>query len=136
MRTAPTATCCQKGCTPTMMKPLPSTAGMKTPKTVPRIVPIPPNSDVPPMTTPAIALRLSVECPPTVVVEKRDAAIERMVAYAQLARETYEARAKLNALVPTIIAYSVEGEHAPVRPARVAPPVNTLTGCKARARPA
>ena len=44
---------------------------MKTPKTVPRIVPMPPNRLVPPMTTAAIACRLSVSWPPIVVVEKR-----------------------------------------------------------------
>ena len=71
IRTAPTATCCQNGWTPTITKPFWSTAGMKTPKTVPRIVPMPPNRLVPPMTTAAIALRLSVACPPIVVVPKR-----------------------------------------------------------------
>jgi hypothetical protein len=45
--------------TPMITKPFWSTAGMKTPKTVPRIVPMPPNRLVPPMTTAAIALRLS-----------------------------------------------------------------------------
>src|SRR5919112_1496640 len=42
MRTAPTATCCQNGWTPTMTKPFCRTAGMNTPKTVPSIVPIQP----------------------------------------------------------------------------------------------
>ncbi len=69
--TAPTATCCQNGCTPMITKPFRSTAGMKTPKTVPRIVPMPPNRLVPPITTAAIASRLSVACPPIVVVPKR-----------------------------------------------------------------
>ena len=44
---------------------------MKTPKTVPSIVPMPPNRLVPPITTAAIACRLSVAWPPIVVVEKR-----------------------------------------------------------------
>src|SRR4029079_1508017 len=36
IRTAPTATCCQNAWTPMITKPFWSTAGMKTPKTVPR----------------------------------------------------------------------------------------------------
>ena len=68
--TAPTATCCQNGCTPTITKPFCRTAGMNTPKTVPSIVPTPPNRLVPPITTAAIACRLSVEWPPIVVVRE------------------------------------------------------------------
>ena len=44
---------------------------MKTPTTVPSTVPMPPNRLVPPRTTAAMAARLSVECPPMVVVAKR-----------------------------------------------------------------
>ena len=44
---------------------------MNTPKTDPSTVPMPPNRLVPPITTAAIADRLSVSCPPIVVVEKR-----------------------------------------------------------------
>ena len=44
---------------------------MNTPMTVPAIVPMPPNREVPPSTTAAMAWRLSVEWPPMVVVEKR-----------------------------------------------------------------
>src|SRR3954451_20937548 len=69
--TAPTATCCQNGCTPTITKPLRSTAGMKTPTTVPTIVPTPPNRLVPPMTMAAIASRFSVVLPAMDVVPKR-----------------------------------------------------------------
>src|ERR687894_104415 len=54
INTAPTATCCQKGWTPTMMKPFCRTAGISTPKNVPSIVPTPPNRLVPPITTAAI----------------------------------------------------------------------------------
>src|SRR5215216_6593783 len=54
-----------------MTKPLRRTAGMNTPTTVPTIVPMPPKRLVPPMTTAAIASRLSVEWPPIVVVAKR-----------------------------------------------------------------
>src|SRR3546814_9097095 len=63
MRTAPTATCCQKGCTPVMTKPFWRTAGMNRPKTVPKMVPIPPKSDVPPMTTAAMTFRFVCDCP-------------------------------------------------------------------------
>src|SRR3954447_19868492 len=49
---------------------------MNTPKTVPRIVPMPPNRLVPPITTAAIAFRLSVAWPPIVVVPKRAGVME------------------------------------------------------------
>ncbi len=58
MSTVPTATCCQKGWTLTITNPFCSTAGMKSPTTVPKIDPTPPNRDVPPMTTAAMTLRL------------------------------------------------------------------------------
>ena len=68
MSTAPTATCCQNGCTPTITKPFCSTAGMKRPMTVPKIVPTPPNRDVPPITTAAITFRLVWVWPAMAVV--------------------------------------------------------------------
>src|SRR5690349_6344662 len=68
--TRPTATSCQYGCTPVMTKPFLSTAGIHTPISVPMIEPIPPNRLVPPSATAVIAWRLSVECPPMLVVEK------------------------------------------------------------------
>src|SRR5690606_13690955 len=68
--TALIATGCQNCWTPTMTKPFVSTAGMKTPITVPNTEPTPPNRLVPPSTTAAIAFRLSVECPLIVVVPK------------------------------------------------------------------
>ena len=43
---------------------------MNTPTTVPNMVPLPPNRLVPPITTAAIAVRLSVVCPEIVVVVK------------------------------------------------------------------
>ncbi len=49
-----------------MVKPLSSTAGMKTPMTVPITEPVPPNRLVPPRTTAAMAFRLS--CVPLVSV--------------------------------------------------------------------
>src|ERR1700729_2000894 len=50
MRTAPVATVCQNGGIPRMTKPFRSTIGMKTPTTVPAMLPIPPNRLRPPST--------------------------------------------------------------------------------------
>ena len=55
MIVAPTSSSCQNGSTPWMMKPFCRTVGMNAPTTVPRIVPMPPNRLVPPITTAAIA---------------------------------------------------------------------------------
>jgi hypothetical protein len=67
MSTTPTTTCCQNGWMPTITNPFCSVAGMNTPMTLPRMDPYPPNRLVPPMTTPAITLRLVAVCPPIVV---------------------------------------------------------------------
>jgi hypothetical protein len=61
MSTAPTTACCQKGWTRRITKPFCRTDGMKTPTTVPPMVPMPPKRLVPPMTTAAIALRFAVD---------------------------------------------------------------------------
>ena len=42
MRIAPIITCCHRDWTPTITRPAASTIGMKTPTTVPNIVPLPP----------------------------------------------------------------------------------------------
>ncbi len=53
--TAPIATCCQNGWTPVRMRPVVSTDRIAVPITVPKIVPVPPKIDAPPITTAAIA---------------------------------------------------------------------------------
>src|SRR5260221_509802 len=52
--TSPFITCCQKGDTSSKTRPLFSTPMMRQPRTVPKIEPRPPESEVPPMTTAAI----------------------------------------------------------------------------------
>ena len=51
-----------------MTKPFCSTAGMKRPTTVPKIVPTPPKREVPPITTAAMTLRFVVDWPAMAVV--------------------------------------------------------------------
>ena len=51
----PLAISCQKACTPRRSSPLFSTPMRSAPVSAPHAVPIPPNSDVPPMTAAAIA---------------------------------------------------------------------------------
>ncbi len=53
-------------------EPLCRVVGMKRPITVPNTVPNPPKRLVPPMTTPAMTLRLVFDCPPMVVDWKND----------------------------------------------------------------
>jgi hypothetical protein len=52
-------------------------------------------------------------------VELRDAAVGTMERYSAEARAAYEARAEMNGLMPSIEAYSVEGEQMPTRPGKV-----------------